>query len=150
MPRRRRRLVPPRPLPRDSKRASSLGNLAFHPVPVRDDGRFGAFRLGDDTAAPDIFVKIVDGRALPGNAFWVFHAGLTEGDYALTVTDVATGRSKVYQRAANQPGCGGIDTDAFPDPVSFMSASFSREASSATADTLPALGGTLPSHPRRR
>ena len=92
------------------------GNLPPLPVPIRQGDRFGSFRLGPaSVAAPDIFVKIVDGRSLPGSAFWVFHAGLTRDDYTLTVTDTATGWVRVYQNGANRPGCGGIDTLAFQD-----------------------------------
>src|SRR5262249_27701348 len=57
------------------------GNLPPLPVPIRQGSGFGSFRLqASEAAAPDIQLKILDGRALPGNAFWVFHAGLTIDD----------------------------------------------------------------------
>jgi photosystem II stability/assembly factor-like uncharacterized protein len=114
------------------------GNLPPLPVVVRQGDRFGSFRLGlAGVAAPDIFIKIVDGRSLPGSAFWVFHAGLTNDDYTLTVTDTATGRVRVYQNGADRPGCGGIDTLAFSD---FGSAAAAAAPASALA---PGDGDTL-------
>jgi photosystem II stability/assembly factor-like uncharacterized protein len=91
------------------------GNLPPLPVPIRQGERFGSFRLGsDEMSPPDIFLKIVDGRSLPGHAFWIFHAGLTDDDYALTVIDTATGANRVYVNWPNR-NCGGIDPAAFPD-----------------------------------
>ena len=120
-----------------------LGNLPPQPVPVRQGDRFGSFRLGaDETMASDIFLKIVDGRSLPGHAFWIFHAGLTHDAYAVTVTDTVTGQARVYQNGADRLGCGGIDTYAFPDPG--MAGVQDARGSTLTAgsgDTLTLFGG---------
>src|SRR5262249_40822225 len=68
--------------------------------------------------------------------------GLTADDYALTVTDTLTGRSRVYQNGANRSGCGGIDT--FPDvgPASFAAAPSSSLAP-GQGDTLTLFGGSF-------
>jgi hypothetical protein len=84
---------------------------------LRADG-FGYFSLpgftGDPTF-PEVFVKMTDGTALPGRSFWVFHSGLTDVEYTLTVTDTVTGDVRTYRRGA--PGgaalCGEADTSAF-------------------------------------
>ena len=58
--------------------------------------RFGYFSLPSftgDPSFPEIFVKMADATAQPGGYFWVFHTGLTDLDYTLTVTDQVTGRS---------------------------------------------------------
>ena len=78
------------------------------------EDHFGYFTVPGLTALadnPEVFVKIVDGRAVNG-AFWFFHAALTDLEYTLTVTEEATGRVKTYSKAAGS-ACGGIDTSAF-------------------------------------
>jgi photosystem II stability/assembly factor-like uncharacterized protein len=121
------------------------GNLAPLPVPVRQGDRFGSFRLGPDETLPsDIFLKVVDGRSMPGHAFWVFHAGLTSHGYALTVTDTVTGLSRVYQNGPGRPGCGGIDTLAFPSAgAADVSDTRGSTLSPGSGDTLALLGGRL-------
>jgi photosystem II stability/assembly factor-like uncharacterized protein len=89
------------------------------PIPRADD--FGYFSLPGftgDPSFPEVFVKMVDGRAQPGNAFWVFHTGLTDVEYTLTVTDTTTGSVKTYRRGAIEGTqlCGLVDTTAFRDP----------------------------------
>lgn len=53
----------------------------------------------------------------PAVDFWVFHAGLTDVEYTLTVTDQVTGAVRTYRRPAPaQPElCGQADTSAFPN-----------------------------------
>jgi len=60
---------------------------------------------------PDVFVKILDGRAITGK-YWVFYGGLTDVGFTMTVTDTATGAVRTYTKI---PGsfCGGGDTSAF-------------------------------------
>ena len=41
-------------------------------------------------------VKVLDGTAVNGH-FWVFAAGLTDVQYAMTVTDTVTGAARVYE-----------------------------------------------------
>jgi photosystem II stability/assembly factor-like uncharacterized protein len=88
-------------------------------VPVARDPKWGYFSLPaftGDATFPEVFVKMVDGRSL-GGAFWVFHTGLTDLEYALTVTDSTTGAQRVYHNERSDPSrlCGGADTDAFRD-----------------------------------
>jgi photosystem II stability/assembly factor-like uncharacterized protein len=86
---------------------------------ARADG-FGYFSLPGFTAdpsLPEVFVKMVDGRAEPGGSFWVFHTGLTDLDYTLTVTDTVTGAVRTYPGGATDGTrlCGFADTAAFRD-----------------------------------
>ncbi|HVT03220.1 MAG TPA: trypsin-like peptidase domain-containing protein [Thermoanaerobaculia bacterium] len=60
---------------------------------------------------PEVFVKILDGRAITGK-YWLFYGGLTDVGFTLTVTDTATASVRTYTKT---PGslCGGADTSAF-------------------------------------
>jgi len=87
-------------------------------IPRRDG--FGYFSLPDftgDPSFPEVFVKMVDGRAQPGASYWVFHTGLTDLEYTLTVTDAVTGAVRTYPRGATDGTrlCGVADTMAFRD-----------------------------------
>lgn len=84
---------------------------------ARESDRFGTFSLPEltgDTSNPEVFVKIVDGRAANGR-FWLFYGALTDVEYDLTVTDDATGVTRVYRRTEAGTGCGGFDTTTFGD-----------------------------------
>jgi len=59
---------------------------------------------------PEVFVKLLDGTAINGE-YWFFYGGLTNLEYTLTVTDVATGATKSYTKPAGSE-CGGSDTAA--------------------------------------
>jgi hypothetical protein len=79
---------------------------------------FGYFSLPGftgDPSFPEVLVKMADATALPGGRFWVFHTGLTDVEYTLTVTDQVTGTVRSYRREAPaQPElCGQADTSAF-------------------------------------
>lgn len=74
-------------------------------------GYFALPSLTGDASIPEVFVKVLDGRSMNGH-FWVFFSGLTDLEYTLTVTDKATGASKVYVKNAGS-ACGAFDTDAF-------------------------------------
>ena len=81
---------------------------------------FGYFSLPavtGDPSYPEIFVKMADATAQPGNSFWVFHTGLTDLDYTLTVTDQTTGAIRTYTGGATDGTslCGSADTGAFRD-----------------------------------
>lgn len=80
--------------------------------------RFGYFSLPGFTSDPDlpeVLVKMVDARAVPGNGFWVFFGGLTDVRYALTIADTFTGELRLYENSPGAPFCGGADTAAFQD-----------------------------------
>jgi photosystem II stability/assembly factor-like uncharacterized protein len=96
------------------------GRIAEGAAIPRADG-FGYFSLPGftgDPSFPEVFVKMVDGRAQPGGSYWVFHTGLTDLEYTLTVTDQVTGAVRTYVRAAADGTrlCGSADTTAFRDP----------------------------------
>jgi len=85
-------------------------------VPKADG--FGYFSLPGftgDPSFPEVFVKMTDATALPGGYFWVFHTGLTDVEYTLTVTDQVTRAVKTYRRGAPDGTelCGEADTSAF-------------------------------------
>jgi photosystem II stability/assembly factor-like uncharacterized protein len=88
-------------------------------VPIGRDPKWGYFSLPaftGDATFPEVFVKMLDGTALDG-FFWVFHTGLTDLEYTLTITDSTTGVQRVYHNERSDPSrlCGGADTAAFHD-----------------------------------
>ncbi|HYL06057.1 MAG TPA: ELWxxDGT repeat protein, partial [Thermoanaerobaculia bacterium] len=59
----------------------------------------------------EVIVKVLDGRALNGH-FWVFYGALSNVEYALTITDTATGLVRRYFNPLGQLASVG-DTTAF-------------------------------------
>ena len=109
--------------------------------------RFGYFSLPgftSDPELPEILVKMVDARALPGGGFWVFFGGLTDVTYALTVADTWTGELRLYANSPGAPFCGGADTAAFAgvsgpgDTAADPSAAAALSGSGATLSLLDA------------
>ena len=87
-------------------------------IAVAQDAKWGYFSLPaftNDATFPEVFVKMLDATALPGGYFWLFHTGLTDLEYTLTVTDQVTGEQKTYRNDRSDPSrlCGGADTQAF-------------------------------------
>lgn len=76
-------------------------------------GFFSIPTLTGNSSNPEVFIKIIDGRAL-NNSYWVFYNGLTDLEYTLTVRENATGRTKTYIKHAGNTECGAQDTSAFP------------------------------------
>lgn len=70
-----------------------------------DTGLFWFF----DPTNWELMVKVLDGCAINGHR-WVFVAGTTTVEYALTVTDTLTGESVVYRNALGQPAAAVNDT----------------------------------------
>jgi len=66
-------------------------------------------RLATDT---DARVVVLRGN---GGHFWVFHTGLTDLSYELTVRDTVTGAVRIYPGGATSGTrlCGAADTSAF-------------------------------------
>ncbi|HEX2162556.1 MAG TPA: hypothetical protein VHM02_01265, partial [Thermoanaerobaculia bacterium] len=64
-----------------------------------------------DPANVEVFVKVLDATPVDGR-HWVFHGGLTDLGYRVTVIDGLSGAQRVYEKA---PGslCGDADTAAF-------------------------------------
>jgi hypothetical protein len=84
-------------------------------VAIPGTDRYGYFSLPGftgDPNFPEVFVKMVDFTAITGN-FWFFHTGLTDLDYALTVTDLVTGAVRTYESSGDF--CAGADVLAFTD-----------------------------------
>ena len=95
---------------RDQRSGRTSAGLA---VSHTDD--FAWFSLPDltgNTDNPEVFVKVVDGRAVNGN-FWVFYGGLTDVEYTISVTQESTLLLRTYSKAAGGT-CGAFDTEAFP------------------------------------
>ena len=79
-------------------------------LPSADSGEFWFFSQ-DNT---ELIVKVIDGCNHPGSdAYWVFAAGLTNVEVTLTVTDTATGQSKVYENPLGRRFRAILDTEAF-------------------------------------
>ena len=81
-------------------------------TPVNDLwGYFSLPAITGNPNNPEVFVKMLDGTALNGS-YWFFYGGLTNLQYALTVTEDATGKQKTYTNPAGSE-CGGSDIAAF-------------------------------------
>jgi hypothetical protein len=84
--------------------------------------RHGSFSLPTftgDASFPEVIVKMLDATIVAppiGGYFWVFHTGLTDLQYTLTIEDTATGAIRTYRNDRSDPArlCGGADTAAFP------------------------------------
>ena len=100
---------------KDTGRTGNTGNgLA---IPENDIfGFFSIPSITGNTSNPEVFVKVIDGRPLNG-AYWIFSNGLSDLEYTLTVTEVATGAVKTYFKPfGTGSACGTFDTSAFPSP----------------------------------
>ena len=64
-----------------------------------------------DPANVELVVKVLDGRDTNGK-FWVFAASLTSVEFTLTVTDIETGKQRVYYNPSGKMASFG-DTEAF-------------------------------------
>ena len=85
------------------------GGLEGNGIAVPGTDQTGYFWFFDP-ANLELVVKVLDGRPVNGK-FWVFYGALSDVEYTLTVTDLATGSERVY---VNPPGniCGKGDTSA--------------------------------------
>ena len=64
-----------------------------------------------DPANVELVVKVLDGRGSNGK-FWVFAASLTSLEFTLTVTDIETGKQRVYYNPSGKMASF-ADTEAF-------------------------------------
>jgi hypothetical protein len=88
------------------------GTFAAQAIP--GDDRFGSFAfppLTGDATLPEVFVKIVDATALPGQGHWVSFSSMSSVAFLLTITDTVTGLSREY---LSNNFCGQADVGAFP------------------------------------
>jgi hypothetical protein len=75
-----------------------LGSGQGHAVPLTaDTGSFWFF----SSSNLELVVKVLDGRAV-NHHFWVFYGGLSDVEYTLTVTDMATGARETYTNPAHR------------------------------------------------
>ncbi len=77
---------------------------------------FGYFSLPGftgDPSFPEVFVKMT---VRSDGSISIFHSGLTDLSYTLTITDTGTGVVRTYKNEPDDPTklCGGADTKAFP------------------------------------
>jgi PKD repeat protein len=95
---------------RDTQRTGNTGVGQALP----QNQKFGYFSLPaltGDPSNPEVFVKVLDGTVVNGQ-YWVFYGHLTDLEYTLSVTEVATGRTKSYHKDPG-PSPGGFDTSGF-------------------------------------
>ncbi len=90
-----------------------LGSGVGQAVPLTaDTGYFWFF----SNSNVELMVKVLDGRAVNGH-FWVFHGGLSDVAYTLTVTDAVTGAREVFANPQGQL-VSAADVSAFlPEPA---------------------------------
>ncbi len=115
-------------------------------TPASETDGFGFFSLPDftgDATLPEVLVKIVDASTPPWKSFWVFHTGLTDVTYLLTVRDTSTGEIRSYFNTPYDTFCGGGDTSAFPAGGASAGATpaGARASLSASGDALALLSG---------
>ncbi len=66
---------------------------------------------------PELVVKLLDGRKINGG-YWWFHGGLTNFAFAITLTDLATGRQQTFNNPPGQfTSHGEIDVLRNPKPT---------------------------------
>ena len=90
------------------------GNVQVTGNAIPQNDVFGYFSFPPPTGSldnPEVFVKLLDGTTINGQ-YWVFYGHLTDLEYTLSLTEVATGRTKTYHK---NPGteAGGFDTSGF-------------------------------------
>ena len=120
---------------RDQRTGQTGSGLA-----IQRNDIFGYFSIPALTSNPDnpeVFVKVLDGRAVNG-FFWVFYGGLTDLEYTITVLDFQTGRTRQYTKPAGS-AAGGFDTLAFSGSGSVVAAPESVSADRAGALTAAAV-----------
>ncbi len=75
-------------------------------------GYFSIPALTQNPSNPEVFIKVLDATALPGQGYWIFYGFLTDLVFDLTVRENATGRTKVFHKDAGQQ-LNGFDTTTF-------------------------------------
>ena len=87
---------------------TKTGNGNGNAVPLTDQsGYFWFF----DASNVEITIKVIDACTL-NNRYWIFFSGLTNVGVRLTVTDLQTGQTKVYNNPLNKTIATVLDTDA--------------------------------------
>jgi hypothetical protein len=123
---------------KDSRGRTGVGTA----VPITGDtGYFWFF----SPANIELVIKVLDARSVNGK-YWVFFGALSNVEYTLTVTDMATGAKKIYENASGHFASVG-DTSAFnPDGTAGASPETVRtEGTDAPPETLAAVQGLIDS-----
>lgn len=89
------------------------------PVPISDQS--GYFWFFSPTGV-DLMVKFVDARSTDAR-FWLYAGPLTDVEYMLTVTDLATGVERIYRQEEGSP-LAFVDRRSFPDVVDLFTNGF--------------------------
>ncbi len=74
-------------------------------VALKQSDVFGYFSipaLTQNPSNPEVFVKVLDATAIPGQGYWIFGGFLTDLIFDLTVTEDGTGRSRTFHKDAGQ------------------------------------------------
>ena len=108
---------------------------AGKPIPQNDlFGYFSIPGLTNNPDNPEMFVKMLDGRAV-NNRYWAFYGGLTDFEVTLNVRDTGTGTQRTYTKQGLS-FCGGADTSAFEPGCTYtLSATLATVASSGGSGT---------------
>ncbi|HUP21920.1 MAG TPA: serine hydrolase [Thermoanaerobaculia bacterium] len=85
----------------------------------------------------ELMVKVLDGGAV-NQSYWVFYGTLSDVEVFLLVEDLATGKARLYRRAAGTL-CGGADIEAFVSSSTAMPSAAARPATAT--DDEPLLDG---------
>ncbi len=96
-----------------------------------------------DPFVPEVFVKMIDARALPGQDFWFFWGGLTDLVYKVTVRDVNRGTVKEYQNLLHKDGEPRNNDILFADTSGFAPAA-DTPTPTATVSAPPATATPTP------
>jgi hypothetical protein len=75
-------------------------------------GYFAIPALTQNPSNPEVFIKVLDATAIPGQGYWIFYGFLTDLIFDLTVHENATGRQVVFHKDAGQ-ALNGFDTTTF-------------------------------------
>ncbi len=99
---------------------------------------------------PELMVKVLDGCAI-NDRYWVFGSAGTDLNYSVNVTDMATGRERVYRRNRSNPLIGDVVSFPCPVPAGATAGAFRAGESSTRAAKLLGEGrlssaGAAPAH----
>jgi PKD repeat protein len=110
---------------------------------VTQNDIFGIFSIPAITGNagnPEVIVKMVDATGI-GQSYWVFYGALTDLNYTLSVREVSTGTTKVYNETRiGTTVCGKFDTSGFgsrvAEPADWSAAGLASRPLAEAEDTL--------------
>jgi hypothetical protein len=118
-----------------SFRHEGVGDMAWGRSASDETGLFSASADGDAQVA----VRVVDGRAVNGS-IWLLYTALSSAEVEIELTDLATGASRRFVKAA-----GGPASEAVVDALSASATGVkvTLDTPRAVKGTIPVTGGTL-------